>query len=70
MLDGLLLCSRTAALVFLLSIDDIDFCWNADHIMSPILMEKGFIMIIPEPDRVFKNFLKENRKLPKRSGHL
>jgi len=70
MLDGPLLCSSTAALVFLLSVDCMDFCWNADHIMTPTLMQKGFIMIIPEPDRVFKKFPKENRKLPKSSGHL
>lgn len=64
------LCSRTAALVLLFSVDYMGFCWNVDHIISAILMERGFIMTIPEADRVFKNLPKENRKLPKRSGQL
>lgn len=64
------LCSAPGALVLLLAVDYMDFCWNADHIISAILMEKGFVMTIPEPDGVFKTFLKENRKLPRRSGHL
>lgn len=64
------LCSVLGAVILLLAVDYVDSCWNADHIISAILREKGFIMTIPEPDGVFKTFLKENRKLPKRSGHL